>query len=158
MAQVFTTARENRREFVRFLKFSMVGVIGAVVDFGTFGLLHVALALPGVLAQAISFSAAVASNFLWNRFWTYPDSRSKPLARQLTQFFVVSVVGLTVRTPIFAVLEKPFGRWVNAVALPIGLPLTPQEIGSYLALTTAVVIVLFWNFLVNRLWTYNDVE
>jgi putative flippase GtrA len=148
---------KGRREFIRFLKFCMVGVVGVTADFGIFSLLHVGLDMPGLLAQAISFGAAVANSFLMNRFWTYRDSRRKPLASQLTQFYVVSVVGLTFRTPIFAMLDKPFGSWAKALALPTGLALTAQEIGSYLALSTAVVVVLFWNFFVNRLWTYSDV-
>lgn len=157
------TAREYRNEFIRFLKFTVVGVIGAVVDFGTFGLMHLLLGLPGVLAQGISFSAAVTSNFVWNRFWTYPDSRSKPVTRQLGQFALVNVVGLAIRTPIFASLERPYGRWLESLSLasdlPLtSLPLTAAEIGSYLALATAVVTVLFWNFFINRVWTYNDVE
>ena len=78
-----------------------VGAVGAVVDFGIFNLLHGALRLVSPVAQAISFSAAVTSNFAWNRRWTYPDSRSKPLRRQALQFVLVNLVGLGVRTPIF---------------------------------------------------------
>ena len=29
---------------------------------------------------------------------------------------------------------------------------------SFLALALAVIVVLFWNFGVNRLWTYSDVK
>ncbi len=157
MGQFFEAARANR-DVLRFLKFSVVGTIGAVVDFGTFTLMNSVLGLPGVAAQAISFTAAVTSNFIWNRHWTYIDSRSKPMATQLVQFLGVSLVGLLVRTPIFTLLEGPYGRWVGAVGLPEGFPLTAAKVGSYLALTSAVVVVLFWNFLVNRYWTYNDVE
>jgi putative flippase GtrA len=152
-----TLARDNRQEFVRFVKFSAVGVIGAVVDFGTFGLWHVLLALPILIAQALSFSAAVLSNFLWNRYWTYPDSRSKPLARQLGQFVIVSVISLAIRTPIIGLMHGPYSRWMAALGLT-ALLLTPEEIGGYLALATAVGVVMFWNFFVNRFWTYNDVE
>ncbi|MBI4769671.1 MAG: GtrA family protein, partial [Chloroflexi bacterium] len=142
VAQLLTLARDNRREFVRFARFSVVGVIGAVVDFGTFGLWHVVLGLPVLVAQALSFSAAVISNFLWNRYWTYPDSRSKPLAQQLGQFVIVSVISLAIRTPIIGLLNAPFGRLAVALGLT-DLPLTPEEIGSYLALATAVVVVMF---------------
>jgi putative flippase GtrA len=31
-------------------------------------------------------------------------------------------------------------------------------LGENLALATVVIIVLFWNFFINRYWTYNDVE
>ena len=71
------------------MRFAVVGIIGAVVDFGTFNLLvnllHVAWQS---VASVISFTAAVVSNFLWNRFWTYPDSRSKSIPKQVVQFIV----------------------------------------------------------------------
>ena len=97
-------------ELTRFLKFSVVGTVGAVVDFGTFNLLHTRLAVPAVPASVLSFTAAVVSNFIWNRYWTYPDSRSKPIRRQAAQFTMVSLIGLAIRTPLFAFLLGPCTR------------------------------------------------
>jgi putative flippase GtrA len=81
MSRIITLAKTNRKEFTRFTKFLAVGLTGFVVDFGVFNLLLKALSFPPVLAQAISFSLAAVNNFLWNRYWTYPDSRSKPILR-----------------------------------------------------------------------------
>jgi len=152
-----------RKELGRFLRFSVVGVIGAVVDFGTFNVLSNLLGVNSLLASVISFSAAVTSNFIWNRFWTYPDSRSKPISRQVLQFAVVSLVGLGIRTPIFAFSEAPLIELVERLLPRIGwlqFPLIAEYdatvIGSNLALALAVIIVLFWNFGINRLWTYSD--
>jgi len=92
----------GRRELTRFMKFSVVGVIGAIVDFGTFNLLNSILGLRSLIASVLSFIAAVTSNFIWNRFWTYPDSRSKPVRQQALQFAVVNTIGLFIRTPVFA--------------------------------------------------------
>jgi putative flippase GtrA len=36
--------------------------------------------------------------------------------------------------------------------------LPPDVMGENLTLAIAVLIVLFWNFFVNRYWTYSDVE
>jgi putative flippase GtrA len=36
--------------------------------------------------------------------------------------------------------------------------LSPAVAGSNMALALAVIIVLFWNFGVNRLWTYSDAK
>ena len=71
----------DRRERIRFLKFSFVGITGAIVDFGVMNLLRLALDLPLVWAQAISFVCAVINNFLWNRYWTYPESRNKVVTK-----------------------------------------------------------------------------
>jgi len=135
-----------------------VGAIGAVVDFGTFNLLRAAIGIPPTVAQAISFSAAVISNFLWNRYWTYPDSRSKPVRRQATQFLTVSVIGLAIRTVVFQ-LVRPAMTALGETLLPSNIPGSQSTlIGENLALVVAVIVVLFWNFGVNRLWTYSDVQ
>jgi putative flippase GtrA len=139
-------------------------VIGAIVDFGTFNLLNTILGLQSLIASVISFIAAVTSNFIWNRFWTYPDSRSKSLRRQALQFALVNTIGLFIRTPVFALSETPMiriaERFLNILPPSIYSPNTAQfqfVIGRNLALAVAVIVVLFWNFGVNRIWTYSDV-
>ena len=149
-------APRAQREFTRFVKFCVVGAIGALVDFGSFNLLAMVLGLWTIPASALSFVAAVTSNFLWNRYWTYPDSRSKPLGRQAVQFAAVNLVGLMIRTPIFAGSEIVLRRLLPTLALPPALQ--SAAVASNLALAVAVVVVLFWNFAVNRLWTYSDVS
>jgi putative flippase GtrA len=151
-----TSIITNPRERTRFLRFAAVGFIGAVVDFGTFNLLT--NGLTAVIAQVFSFIAAIISNFTWNRYWTYPDSRSKPISRQLIQFAVVSTVGLLIRTPIIGFLEPFFQRIFSGFAvLPIGV-FSADVLADNLALAIAVVVVMFWNFFINRYWTYSDVE
>ncbi len=161
--QVITMARENRKEFIRILKFMVVGTIGAVVDFGILNVLMLTLRARGVdlgqwhlfgslalngnltFSNSISFTTAVISNFLWNRYWTYPESRTKPLAGQLGQFFVVNIFGLGIN---LAVLNG-----LNPLATRLLGPL-----GYNAAKAVATVVVMFWNFFVNRFWTYNDVK
>jgi putative flippase GtrA len=121
-----------------------------------------------VLASVCSFCAAVLSNFIWNRYWTYPDSRSKPVVQQAFQFALVNVIGLLVRTPIFALSEGPMTRLAERFfsTMPAAtspgseglLALEPHVVGPNLALALAVIVVLFWNFGVNRIWTYSDVR
>jgi putative flippase GtrA len=154
---MLTSIVTNPRERSRFLRFATVGVIGAVVDFGTFNLLTTYAGLSAVVASVFSFIAAIISNFTWNRYWTYPDSRSKPLSKQLIQFSVVSVLGLLIRTPIIAILVPLFTRLFTGIALlPIGF-ITAEFLADNLALAIAVIVVMFWNFFINRYWTYNDI-
>jgi len=134
----------------------MVGIIGAVVDFGTYTLLHDLIGVSAVPASVLSFLAAVVSNFTWNRYWTYPDSRSKPIPRQVVEFSTVSGVGLAIRTPMFALLVNPFHQFF--IRLPT-MPVIPNEyLGDKVALAIVVIVVMFWNFFINRYWTYGDVE
>jgi putative flippase GtrA len=153
----------NRKERTRFLKFMTVGVIGALVDFGILTLIMIAFKTLGVdlgqrtvfglihikgnltVANSISFTCAVLSNFTWNRNWTYTESRSKPLTRQLGQFFVVNIAGLIINLLVLNVLD-PFFK-----------PL----LGFYSfdgAKAVATIVAMFWNFFVNRYWTYNDID
>jgi putative flippase GtrA len=152
-----TSILVNSRERTRFFRFLVVGLVGAMVDFGIENLLHRLLGFPYVLAGAISFICAVLSNFYWNRVWTYPDSRSKPIIRQLLQFTIVNVIGLAIRIPILRFLEPVITRLFQM--LPKNrLILPPDVMGENLTLAIAVLIVLFWNFFINRYWTYSDVE
>lgn len=146
------------RERTRFLKFAIVGAIGTVVDFGTFNLFSAVLGIHPVLSSVFSFTLAMLSNFTWNRYWTYPDSRSKPLARQLVEFGVVNLVGLAIRTPLFAGLNGVLVSLFERLPfLPISI-FTPTLLGYNLALGTAILVVMLWNYFVNRYWTYNDIE
>ncbi len=153
-----TMVLTNPKERGRFLRFMMVGVVGAVVDFGTFNLLTGLVKVPAVLASVCSFMAAVVSNFLWNRYWTYPDSRSKQLGKQVLQFTGISLAGLAIRTPLFAFLESRLDIVFVGVHLPLISQFNPNFIAHNTALAIAVIVVMFWNFFVNRYWTYNDVE
>lgn len=147
----------KKREQERFIRFAVVGAIGALIDIGIFNLFSAVLKFPALTAQAISFSTAVVSNFLWNRYWTYPDSRQKPIVNQMGQFFIVSFIGLAVRTLIFDQLESVLVA-LAARLLPAGFFLTPTLVGHNLSLATVIVVIMFWNFFINRFWTYNDVE
>jgi putative flippase GtrA len=151
----------SRAEATRFLKFSAVGALGFVIDIGIFNLLTGRLDWPEIPAEVVSFAAAVTSNFVWNRYWTYPDSRSKPVGRQAGQFAVVSTIGLVIRTVAFALILEPCTALAELLlARPMAgqLEVSAEQLGANLALGLVILIVLFWNFLANRLWTYADVD
>lgn len=139
-----TAILTNQQERQRFLRFAVVGIIGAVVDFGVANLLTRLLRVPLVWAGTVSFICAILSNFTWNRYWTYPDSRSKSLARQLVQFSVVSVAGLIIRVPILKFFEPVLYRFV--VNLPFEVPVFSADVVSdNVTLAIAVIVVMFWN-------------
>mgnify|MGYP001470636423 CR=1 FL=1 len=146
----------NPAERARFLKFAAVGTLGSVIDFGIANLLTHAFGTSLVFAGTISFLCAVVSNFVWNRFWTYPESRSRPLARQLGMFFLVNLAGIAIRIPILHFGEPPLQALFERETK---FSSSAQEVlARNLTLATAIGIVMLWNFFVNRYWTYNDVE
>ncbi|MBI2758156.1 MAG: GtrA family protein [Chloroflexi bacterium] len=145
----------NPVERTRFLKFLVVGTLGAAIDFGIANLLTHFADMPLVYAGTISFACAVISNFVWNRHWTYPESRSRHLAHQLGMFFIVNVAGIAIRVPILSFGEPPLQNLFQNLQLK--LPFTPEFLARNLTLAIAVGIVMLWNFFVNRYWTYNDI-
>ncbi len=151
-----TAILTNPTERTRFIKFMAVGAFGAVVDFGIANLLSHFLDMPLVYAGTISFTCAVISNFIWNRYWTYPESRSRALHHQLGMFFIVNVAGVAIRIPILHFVEPPLLNFFTNQ--PISASLSPDFIARNLTLALAVGIVMLWNFFVNRYWTYNDVD
>lgn len=150
-----TVVLNNPAERVRFLKFAAVGAIGAVIDFGVMNLLVALIRTPFIVAGTISFICAVISNFTWNRFWTYPESRSKPIVGQLGQFSLVNAAGLLIRLPILHFGEPALDQ------LLVGLSYTAQIhqfLSHNITLAAAVGVVMMWNFFVNRYWTYSDID
>lgn len=145
----------NVKERERFMKFAVVGVIGAVIDFGVMNLLTQIGGMSLVPAGTISFICAIISNFIWNRFWTYPDSRSRPIARQLSMFFAVNIAGVAIRIPILHFIEPPVHNLMSSMGYG---SLSPEFLAKNFTLALAVGIVMLWNFFVNRYWTYNDVD
>ncbi len=146
----------NSKERVRFLKFAMVGAIGAAIDFGVMNLLSHTTEMNLVTAGTISFTCAVISNFIWNRFWTYPESRSRPLMGQLGMFFLVNLAGVAIRVPTLHYVEPPVLRFFEDIFHTS--PVTAEVYANNLTLAAAVGVVMLWNFFVNRYWTYNDID
>lgn len=134
------------QELVRFLKFATVGVIGMVVDLSVMTVARELLKVPLAMAVALGFTVAVISNFTWNRLWTFPESRLRPLASQLVQFVVINIIGLGINEVVVLGLHPLFS---------IVLPDPPAYLGAKII---AIGIVLFWNYFVNRAWTYRGIE
>ncbi len=160
--------RGQAKEVERFIKFAFVGTLGFIIDIGTVILLQNTILPPEsdrqvLLVNSIAFILAVCSNFIWNRFWTYPDSRSYSIRRQLAQFGIVSVIGLIIRNVWMSSAYAALGQLSTSMLQGILSEYTPtlidqNKLGAAIALVFGVLIVMIWNFAANRFWTYNDVE
>ena len=153
----------NPKKIERFIKFAIVGAIGAAVDFAVLNVMKLTFEAVGlgegwnisasarqiqlVAANIISFSAAVLSNFTWNRLWTFPESRERSLGTQLLQFTIVNIAGLLINTLILVGLDQYALQHVM-----------PARLSYNVAKAVAICVVLFWNFGVNLIWTYRGIE
>jgi putative flippase GtrA len=169
---------DRSKEVERFLKFAIIGVIGTVIDFGTVIVLQATIFPPidptgepiifnVAVATSIAFLVAVISNYMFNRFWTYPDSRSRSFRRQLALFVFINFVGWFGRTIWITTSFHLLGSIFMPILLPIIHLFRPAYLPSYtaegklgtlVAQLIGVVVIMFWNFLANRYWTFNDVK
>ena len=118
----------------RFIKFCLVGAMGAVIDVGILTALVELAGWSILLANTVSFVAAITNGFFWNKHWTFRNKESKHL-QQFVKFATVAVVGLL----------------INFGLMWLGL-----KLGFYYLAVKAVIIVIvaFWNYTINKLWTF----
>ncbi len=143
----------SRVERIRFIKFLIVGTISSIVDFGFLNLFTLVFHWSLIVAQALSFLLAVINSYTWNHYWTYPDSRSKSIWQQFFQFVMVNLVGIGIRTVLISSLN---GLFINKLSNISILGLSDQVLSQNLALACSVIVVMVWNYFINRYWTFND--
>jgi putative flippase GtrA len=163
---------DRAKEFERFLKFAVVGVTGAIVDFGVLIFLQATLLPPDsdlsvFVASSISFGLAVLSNFIWTRLWVYPESRSWGFRKQLGQFAFISVIGGVARAFWISLSYDEIGRLLMPFALDVVHVMNSgytasagadEKLGTIIAQMIGMVVVMLWNFFANRYWTYRAVD
>ncbi len=111
--------------FLEFFIFCLVGSSGVLVDLGVVTLLRLSLSWDIRLCAVIGFCAALTSNFLLNRLVTFPNAQRNAFVVSYTLFFLVSLVGFSVRLTIIQSLLS-IHVWtahqlsINALGLGIG--------------------------------------
>lgn len=146
----------ENKERTRFLKFATVGALGAGIDFAVMNLMTHFFGMKLVYAGTISFICAVVSNFTLNRYWTYPDSRSRHILHQLGMFFLVNAAGIGFRVPTLHFME-PFMADIFERTAHLSHA-SAQFLAKNATLAFAIGVVMIWNFFINRYWTYNDID
>ncbi|MBU6343030.1 MAG: GtrA family protein [Bacteroidetes bacterium] len=122
---------------IKFIKFGIVGFSGVGVDFGTTWLCKEKMGINRYLANSIGFSAAVISNYILNRLWTF-HSTDPGIALQFGKFLVVALVGLGLNNAILFWLHEQKGKQF------------------YFSKLLATAIVMLWNFGANYLFTFKS--
>lgn len=130
-----------------FVKYSIVGAVGTLIDVAGFAALLAFTPLNRFIAATISFIAAVINNFTFNKIWTFHD-HSTAVTTQFTKFFIVSVGGL--------ILNLTF-LWIWGLVIAYLIKVTSADLpvwANTLAKLGASAVVLIYNFLMNRFWTF----
>jgi dolichol-phosphate mannosyltransferase len=121
-----------------FLKFCTVGGIGIFINLAiVYALVEFGGLWPTVSA-AVSFFIVALNNFLWNKVWTFRDTRVDPrvVGTQLGKFLATSLVALFVNLVILSLLMEGLDVWY------------------LLAQLFAIGVAVTVNFSLNSLWVF----
>ena len=119
----------------QFLRFCLVGASGYAVNLAVYAAL-LAAGLHYLAAAALSFLVAAASNYAWNRTWTFRTSGA-PLLGQGARALLVSGLSLG----------------ANQLFL---LALVAAGAGHLSAQAVAIVLVTPFSFTANKLWAFAE--
>ncbi len=124
-----------------FLKFSLVGLSGVLVNLGSFEL-ALGLGVHKFLASPIAIELSIISNFLLNNYWTFAD-RAMTSRRRIRglKYNLVSLTTLALSYATFVLLSMLF---------PEAPPVVLQGCG--------IIPATLCNYLLNSYWTFRAAE
>jgi len=130
----------TRKNFVQFIKFSLVGILNTVVDFGIFAALNWALGEKFYrISQTLSYSCAVINSYFLNKSWTFQAGHRFNLL-EMIKFLSVNLVSLGVSLYFLSLFHDHYG-----------IDILWSKVGA----TFFSVII---NFLGNKLWVFRKTE
>ncbi len=136
----------------QFIKFAITGTIGAVVDFGTFGILtrifhwtttYTIWGTEIIAANNVSVFFAVCSNFIINRYWTFQGTTGNATAQGIGY--------LTLNVFTWAVNQFLVSLFA------FHTPLFTQFFGDnrdFAAKAAAIIVTLFINFFGSKVFIF----
>ena len=155
--RLYGAARNNKHEVKRFGRFAVVGMSGLVIDIVLLNVFERNLGMRVPLAVALAFIIAATNNFIWTRLWVYPESRNQKKRQQMPLFLAVNTAGLLINELIFLLFQGTVASGVQLVPI-MWVQLHYRGIGLNVTKLIAAVIVMLWNFFVNRFVTFRSVK
>lgn len=161
--------RQTKKQVAgQFVKFCVVGfsstIISLSVLYFVLNFLHIERVLNNALAGYPSLQTFVAANhlylqvagtfgflfgvtngFFWNSRWTFPQKDKAKRKAQYFRFFAVNISGLILNW---------FVTWVLIQVLAAKSPGDGLTWQKDVAIFGSIVIVAFWNFTINKFWTF----
>jgi len=120
----------------QFIKFAAVGVVGTAVHYTALVALVEGFNLSALIATGIGFVLGAITNYILNYHYTFKSNKRHGEA--LTKFLIVAFIGGVINQGMM---------WLGVTVLSANYLL------SQIAATT---IVLFWNFIINRAWSFKE--
>ena len=125
-------ALRSPHNWIQLIKFGVVGVSGFVINLAIY---QAHLGLGPHTAAAISFVVSAASNYWWNRHWTFVHQKGS-FAYQGMRFYAVSLAAFAVNQ-LWLVLFIDVLDWRKVLSQAI-----------------AIILVTPLNFIGNKLWSF----
>jgi putative flippase GtrA len=128
---------DRNRLVKQFVKFCMVGGLSALINFVIYEGAISGFGMWYIWAAVWAYGLSAVLNFLLNKFWTFRNpERGRTAVGQLMKFTTVIATGLGLNVLLIYALTDMVGlhyrlSWVGATG-----------------------VVTFWNFAMNRLWTF----
>jgi putative flippase GtrA len=140
----------------RLRRYILTGATAAVVDVTIFNVLHAGGGMPVVLAASCSFCVAAVVNYALSSIFVFGHALS---LRQLTRFFGVAVLGMTINVGVTGVADAlaPFQAmvaWASGIA---GLP--PTFLAPYaadLGKVCGIGVAFAFNFYMNNTVVFRE--
>jgi putative flippase GtrA len=106
-----STRTKLKKGSIRFSKFTVVGLINALVDVGTLNLFLLFLPTrdPSVLAiyNGVALVLANLNSYVWNTRWTFKGRAKRRNLRQRVLFTLQALFNISVSNGLFFVLIRP---------------------------------------------------
>ena len=126
-------------EWVKIVRFGLVGLSGIFVNMGLLYALTEIAGLYYLVSAAIAIELSIVNNFIWNDVWTFKsagDLRFERKVQRFASFQAVSVGGLAINMVVLYLLADIAGVY-------------------YLVANLAGILIAFaWNYGVNRHYTW----
>ncbi len=123
--------------FQQFLKYCIGGGLAFITDAGLLFVFTEYGHLWYLFSATLSFSIAAVVNYSFQYFVTFKDTRGE-IKKQFAMFLFIAVVGLALNNSLLYIQVEWLGFWYM------------------LAKAVAAVIVLIWNFLMNKHITFKS--
>ncbi|MEO6593389.1 MAG: GtrA family protein [Planctomycetota bacterium] len=121
-------------------KFGVIGAVNTALDFVIFNVLHFALGVGLLSAQAVAMVVAATSSYFMNRHWTFAKRARSGMRREYTLFFLLNLVGLLILELCLAITH--YGLGLDSVAALNGAKVVGLVLGT---------VFRFWSY---RRWVF----
>lgn len=119
----------------QFLLYCIGGGLAFIIDLGGLYIFTEYFKIWYLISATLSFVLAAIFNYLFQKFITF-KSTDKNIAKQFIMFVIVAVIGLLINNTLLYLLVELADVWY------------------IFAKTVAAALVLIWNFIANRKFTF----